>query len=265
MRLAALVLLLGLAAPAAAAPPKRDICPSFAGLDTGPCTTEPGHVTAELLPIDFTHDHGSDQVEDDFLVGHFLVRAGVTSSTELQAEWVPYGHSRVRDRLTGQIERYGRAGDVTIGIRQNFVGPDGQGTGVAIQPFVTLPVGHRPVGAGDWGAGVIVPIAFDLSDAISLTFDPEADAAVDDDGDGRHLAYGGVVSLAAKLSEKLTAQLDYQGFRDRDPSGHSTFHRVAGTLTLQPGKTFALFSTAALGLDRDAPDLQLFVGVARLF
>lgn len=260
-----LMLMAGMAAPALAAPATRDLCPSLAGLDTGACTLDAGHVQVESDPIDLTHDRMADRTEDRLLIGHMLLRYGLGDTTEVQAEWAGVGRVRDRDRTTRRTSHRHRAGDATLAVRQNLRHPDGSGFAIAVQPSVTLPVGRQPVGAGDWGAALIVPIQFALTEAVSLTLDPEVDAAVDEDGDGRHLAYGGVFSLGVEFSDRWQGQLDYAAFRDRDPAGHATAHRAAATVQFQPGEGFAVHATAVAGLDRDAPDAQLFVGLARRF
>lgn len=258
-----LIWLAAMAGPALAAPPTREVCPSLSGLDTGACTTEPGQLVAEVLPVDLEHDRQDGETTDTLRLGRALLRAGVGPATEVQVEWLPYG--RVRERTDRVTRHGGRPGDARLGLRQNLRHPDGHGFAVALEPSVTIPVGRRPVGAGDWGAGLVAVVSFDIGETLSVTLDPEAEAAVDEDGDGRHLAYGGVISLAAKLSDAVQAQLDYEGQRDRDPAGHLTSHRAGLSLVWQPDAAFAVFATAAAALDHDAPDSQLFIGVARRF
>lgn len=248
-----------------AAAPVREFCPSRPGLDVGACTVEPGHFQVETGLGDFIHDRDGDGTTDTLLVADTLLRIGLDETSEAQIEWTPFGRVRMRDAATGRVDRAARVGDVRLGLRRNLRHPDGKGTALAVQPFVVLPVGRAPVGAGDWGAGVIVPLSFDLADAISLTLDPEADAAVDADGDGRHLAYGGVVSVGLKLADDLDATVEYAAMRDRDPAGHETERRAAVALAWARGANMAFDVGAIVGLDRATPDLEVYVGVSRRF
>jgi hypothetical protein len=52
-----------------------------------------------------------------------------------------------------------------------------------------------PIGAGTWGAGVVLPAQIFFSRTWSLTLDPEVDAEPNEDGSGRHLAYAMVANL----------------------------------------------------------------------
>lgn len=94
---------------------------------------------------------------------------------------------------------------------------------------------------------------------------PEIDAAVDEDGSGRHLAYGSVVGLTFDLPDSLSSAAELSAFRDDDPSGHSTQMLVGLSLGWQPSDDLHLDIGANLGLNHDSPDAQLYIGVARRF
>jgi hypothetical protein len=132
-------------------------------------------------------------------------------------------------------------------------------------PFATLPVGREPIGAGDWGAGLRVPLSYELDDRFSIELVPEADAAVDADGEGRHLSYGGVAGLETKFGPALTATAEYQFVRDRDPAGHESQQLAGLSLAWQPRDDLQFDVGANGGLDRHAPDVELYVGVSRRF
>ncbi len=259
---AALLLLLPTAAWAQDEP---RFCPNSPSLESSACTTQPGRVHVEATLGDWQLERDADQRIDTVLAGDLLVRAGVGPSTELQLEWTPYGHVRTRDRVAGTVEKQARVGDVTIGVRQNLRNPDGTGLSFGIQPFVTLPVGRSPVGAGDWGAGVVLPVTYDLTDTINIGTTGELDAAVDEDGHGRHVQGSAVAAVAITFSDAFSATLEAQVTRDDDPSGATT-QAVAGLgclWTVAPQRAF--FAEAVGGLNHDAPDVRVYAGIAALF
>jgi hypothetical protein len=254
-----------IAATPAFAKDLRDYCPERPGLDTPPCIVDAGHVSVETALVDWTLERDGQSRTDTVLIGDTLVRVGLTDAIEAQIGWTPYGHVRARDRTTGAIDRTGRAGDVTLGFKASLMNPAGDGTSIAIDPFVTLPVGRVPVGAGDWGAGVRLPIGLSLNDALSLSLTPEIDAAVDEDGNGRHAAYGSAAGINLKFSEKLGGSAELAAFRDDDPSGHSTQTFGALSLGWQPIDDLQLDIGATAGLNTKSPDVELYAGVSRRF
>lgn len=255
------VLLMTAAAPAMA----RDLCPDRPGLGTPACTLDPGRIQIEVGMMDWTRDRQPDSRTDTIIAGDTLLRIGIDNQTEAQIGWTAYGHVRTRDRLTGAVDRNGGTGDVTLAIRRNLANPDGSGLSLAVQPYVTLPTGGSAIGAGDWGAGLIAPVSYDLPGGLQLGVTPQIAAAVDSDGDGRHLMYGSVVGLGFDLSDAVGATMELAAYRDRDPAGHSTQALAGFSVGWQPGDDTQFDAGTNIGLNRDTPDIELYFGITRRF
>ncbi|ARR56945.1 hypothetical protein HY78_27635 [Rhizorhabdus wittichii DC-6] len=257
---------LAMALPAAgAAAEMRDYCPDRPGLGTPACTIDRGHVSVEVGLADWTLDRQAGERDDRLLLGDLLVRYGIGDRTEVQFGWTSFGREHDRDRSAGLRLRESGVGDVTVALRHNLLHPDGSALSVALMPFATLPVGREPIGAGDWGAGFRLPVSYEIDETFALEWVPEVDAAVDSDGKGRHLAYGTVAGVAAKLGPTLSATLEYQFTRDRDPSGHESQQLGGLSLAWQPRDDLQFDIGANGGLDRHAPDVELYIGVSRRF
>lgn len=244
---------------------ERDYCPARPGLGTPACTIAPGRVSIETGILDWQRDDTPDERDDAVLVGDTLARFGLSDTIEAQVGWTPFGRLRTRDKATGRVDAADRVGDVLLGFKANLHNPDGGGFSAAIQPFVTLPVGRAPIGAGDWGAGVVVPVSVDLGDALNLQFSPEMDAATDGDGHGRHLAYGSVVGLGIALADSVGVTVEAQAMRDDDPDGRSTQVYGAVSAAWMPSERLQLDVGTTLGLNRDAADVELYFGISRRF
>jgi len=263
MRIALLAAALLVPAVAHADDQDRDYCPARPGLGTPACTMAPGQVSVETSLADWTLDKQGVDRTDTVLIGDTSVRIGLNDTIEAQVGWTPLGV--VRERAGGAVNRATRTGDATLGLKANLRNPDGSGLSIAVQPFVTLPIGRAPVGAGGWGVGLVVPVTYDLSKTVNLEITPEVDAAVDQGGRGRHLAYSGVVGVGIALDDKLTFTLEDQLVRDEDPSGSTTQDLASASLAWMPRKTLQLDIGAVAGLDRNAPDVELYAGIARRF
>ncbi|UAK26091.1 transporter [Sphingomonas nostoxanthinifaciens] len=248
-------------------PKLRDLCSDRPGLDTPACTVDPGHLQVEVGLGDWTLDKQPDQRTDTIDAGQIALRYGVGATTEVRLGWTAYGNVRQRDRLTGEIDRTSGIGDVTLGLKQNLRHPAEKsgGLAVALLPFVTVPVGHRQVGAGDWGGGLIVPTSYKLNDTVSLELSPEVDAAVNQSGDGRHLSYGSAMGVQVHLSKTIRLTPELQFVRDRDPAQRATMSRAALSLDVQPQKLTQLDVQAVAGLNHNTPAVELSFGVSRKF
>ena len=260
--LAALALCL-VAAPAWAQ--ERDYCPARPGLGTPACTIAPGRVSLETGLLDWQREDASGERQDTIVLGDTLVRIGVADNVELQAGWTPWGRTRTRDTTTGATASADGIGDALLGLKVNLANPDGGGLSFAVQPYVTLPIGGGAMGAGDWGGGIVAPVSYDLSDALNIQFSPEIDAAPDGDGSGRHFAYSGTVGLGVSLTSSLGGTVEFQAARDEDPAGHST--QLLGALSFgwMAADNLQFDVGGSVGLNRDAPDVELYFGFSRLF
>ncbi len=246
-------------------PTKPRFCPNRPTLGSSSCTTEPGRIHVELSLLDWQRDDRSDGREDRVLVADLLTRIGVGDKTEVQVGWTAFGHDRERDKQMGEVDRTDGVGDVTLALRQHLAGQEGRPFSLGVQPFVTLPVGRYPVGAGTWSAGVIVPLQYDLTKTVAAQVTVEGDAAANESGSGRHLAYSGIVGLRYKLTEDVSLVGELELERDRDPSGHETHALAAGSVAWKPTKTFQIDAQAVAGLNRTSPDIRLILGGAVLF
>ena len=242
---------------------ERDYCPDRPGLGEPACTMAPGRVSVEAALGDWTLDKQGGDRTDTVLIGDTTVRVGLSDTIEARIGWTPLGV--VRERSGGMVDRAARVGDVTLGLKANLANPDGEKFSVAVLPFVTLPTGRMPVGAGDWGAGVLLPISYDLSKTVKLELVPEVDAAVDQDGRGRHLAFSSVVGVNVDLSDTVTLAIEGEAIRDNDPAGRTTQYFAAASLAWMARKNLQLDIGAVAGLNRDAPDVELYAGISRRF
>jgi hypothetical protein len=188
-----------------------------------------------------------------------LVRVGLTDSTEAELGWTPYVHQRSRAGSSAST------GDVTVAFRQNLHHPDDSGFAIALEPFATLPVGSAPGGAGDWSAGLVVPANFDLGHGLSLQSTAQIAAAVDGDRHGRHFAAGEVVGLGIDLSTALGLTLEVEADRDDDPAGATTQGYAGVSLAWGVSEDLQLDVGALAGLNASAADAEIYAGVSRRF
>lgn len=252
------------ATPVLAADDTR-FCPTRPSLGGSSCTTEPGQLHVEYSLLDWQRDDQPDQRNDRVVAADLLTRLGVGKDTELQFGWTAFGHDRTRDRATGAVDTVDATGDVTFALRQRLTGQEGQPFSAGVQAFVAAPTGRYPVGAGTWAAGVIVPVEYDLTRKLAVSFTGEADAAANGAGDGRHLAYSGIGTVGYKLTDTVSTYAELSIQRDDDPAGGQTIALAAFSTAWQPTKIVQFDVQAIAGLNRASPDIRLVFGGAILF
>lgn len=257
-RCAALVLLLAGTAPAQAG--EREFCADRPGFDTPPCTLAPGVVMVETGQAAIAHTGGGGAIDDTLTFGDLLVRVGVAQSAEIEVGLTSFVRDRQRDASGVSTTR--GVGDMVVAVRRGIAGPNGP---IALHAFVTLPTGKAGVGAGDWGAGLIVPMQFDLGRRFQLVLSPEIDAAVNASGSGRHVQYGSAIGLSHPLSKAVSLTGEVAAFRNDEPTGHETLAQAAASLAWQVSTNWQLDLEGDAGLSKAAPDYQFKLGFAHRF
>ncbi|WP_341207461.1 transporter [uncultured Sphingomonas sp.] len=261
----AVALSIAIGTPAAAqdAPGVR-FCPNRPSLGASGCTTVPGQVQVELSGIDWERNDDGE-TREDLIRSEVTARIGLTRNSEAQIGWTPLGTLRSRDKASGEVMRQTGVGDVTLGWRRALSHPDGKKLSAAVQPYVTLPVGHSGIGDGDWSAGTVLPVFWRINKKWSVDFTGQLAAAVDEDRHGRHFDATGVFGIGYALTDGVTANAELSVERDQDPAGHVARTLAAASVAWKPTKRTQLDVLAVAGLNHDAPDARVAFGGALLF
>ena len=254
-------LLLLAAAPAIAQ--DDTLCSDRPGKATPSCTVSPGTLQIETSALDWTHDKAQGVRTDTLLFGDTLVRYGVGADTEVRLGFTPYVRERTRDG--GGVSIADGFGDVGVSIKHRLLDGGDEGISVAALAFVSLPVGSDAVSAGTVAGGLAVPVDVPLPGGWALNATPTIEAAADEDGDGRHLSYAGVVALSHPVTATLDATGEFFVQRDADPLGHTTQATADLLLAWQPLASWQFDVSTYLGLNRDTPDVEVLGGFTRRF
>lgn len=247
------------AAPAHAE--EREFCAERPGQTTPPCTLEPGRAMIETGIAQWSRESDPTLRTDTLTLGSSMLRLGLTERLEAQIGWTPLGIIWERDAASGMTTRRTGAGDATLGLAYGLAGANGP---LALQGFVSLPTGGKAIGAGDWGAGVRLPVAVAMG-GVQVGLTPEVDAAVNGSGKGRHLAYGGAAGVGVPLAERFQLGVDVALFRDDDPDGASILANAGLSLAWQAGANTQFDIGGTVGLTTASPDATLYLGLARRF
>ena len=240
----------------------QDFCAERPGQTTPPCTIEPGRFMLEVAAVSWNLTRDVGQRTDTVQLGGAVMRAGLTPRLEAQVGWTPITLQRVHDRSSGTIMRTSGTGDVSLGFLYGLAGANGP---VGVQGFVTLPTGRSGIGAGDWGAGLRLPVAIKVGPSLQFSLTPEVDAAVNSSGKGRHFAFGAAGGIGFPLSKSLGLGADVAVFRDDDPGGAATRATSSLSLAWQVGGNTQLDIGGIVALNANSPDQTLYFGIAHRF
>lgn len=242
----------------AAAPGLRDVCADRPGKATPPCILDAGHSQIEIGLADAVFRRGHGAHETLTTLGASEIRFGLTPNLEAEVSWAPL----IVDHIRGASDRTG-SGDLTVGLRRALTAPGADGAAVSIQGFVTAPTATHGLGGG-WTGGARLPVSAPLSKTLSLGLTPEVDVVRNASGGGAHLAASNAVSLGRTFG-KASFGVEAWGAVDDDPSGRTYQASADLTAALLVGDSVQLDAGANVGLNRNTPDLELYLGFSRRF
>jgi hypothetical protein len=265
---AALLAALALAvAPAARAQTTqlRDFCAERPGRATPPCIIDPGHVMLEVDVFDVTRDRTGGVTTQATVAFSPHLRVGLTDTVEAGITFVPYTEVRTRGDPTAASKVRG-TGDTEINLKISLMNPSGDGPSVAILPFIMAPTAQHGLGAGGFQGGVIVPVALALPAGFTLTVDPEVDALRDGQG-GVRPAYVMAASLSHAVFPGGTLGVELWSSAAHLADGAQRQATADVILAWIPPRrpNLQLDTGVNVGLTRDTPDVQAYVGVSRRF
>jgi len=162
-------------------------------------------------------------------------------------------------------------GDVVTRLKANLWGNEGGDSAMALIPFVKWPTADAGLGGNNQvEGGLIAPLAFSLASDFTLLFNAEIDGLKNGSGNGRHLNFINLVNLSHPIIENMTGYVELWSDYNKDPIGGSitrqwTLDFAVSWIVWPSFNNLQLDIGANVGLTRDAPDLQLYFGVAQRF
>ncbi len=240
----------------------RDLCPDRPAKGTAPCTVDAGHLQLEIDLADITRDRHQGERDTTRLFASPLIKLGVTDTLDIEAGLTPYIRETIRPG--GSVSG---VGDLTLKAKLNLTGNRDKGLNLALAPFVIAPTATHGLGDGGWEGGLVMATAHDLPHGWSLNITPEIDALRNQDGGGVHPTLSNAVGLTHEIAKGVSATGEVWLSRDLDPAGHT--RQASGDVALAwiPSRSPNLQWDVGLnlGLDRNTPDIQGYIGLARRF
>ena len=213
-------------------------------------TVDAGAWVVEASYLDWRRDKG----DGTYTVMATNLKVGLTDRIDLQTVFDAYTWT---DPATGT----GTEGfsDVTLRLKYNVRGNDGEPTGFAIFPFVKIPT-DTAISNGEVEGGLILPFSMDLKEGVGLGLMAEIDAVHDGVND-YDLEFVHSAVLGFDLTDRLGLFTEYVGI-----SGTTPYQAYASTgLTYSISKDLVLDTGVQIGLNDAAEDVGIFGGFTKRF
>lgn len=253
--------LLGLATPAMA--DDGTICADRPGKTTNPCTVPAAHFQVETALADYTMQNSGGERDTLLTLGETTFKYGVSSDTDIEIDITPW--ARGTSRSHGMHSTVSGIGDTNLIVKHEFTSSSAPFQ-ISAYPFVKIPTARKPAGNGKLEGGLVLPIQYSIGKSpFSITASPEMDWLANSDGHGHHAAMVQAVSFGWQATKKLNLSAELYEQWDWEPEGttvQSSFD-LAGAYVVR--RDLQLDGGVNVGIDRAAPDVEVYFGIAKQF
>ncbi len=226
------------------------------------CSVPKGLIQIEAEGFNWLQSSNGAGRTDQLLFTNPTFKFGLSDSSDIQLNWVPFTTVRSRD-AAGRVTSRSGVGDLTLRFKQRLTGSDGAFQ-LAILPFIKLPTAKSGIGNGKVEGGIAVPINISVPGGWTFTLGPQLDVLADLDGNGRHAGVTGLFNIAKQFG-KFTLYNEIWTSQNYDPAGTVRQYSYDLSLAWLPQPTLQFDIGANVGLNRNTPDLVAYFGISTRF
>ncbi len=223
-----------------------------------PFTADAGHLQLEMDVASFTRNRLDGVKTTEWAIAPFNLRYGVTPRCELGVFVTP--HVRVTEQVRkGPKTTVRGAGDTTVRSKFNFWGNDGGANAFGLMLDLKLPTAADGLGNDKVEGAVTLPVAYEIGagwEGAAMT-----SMEIVHTGTARKAVWVNTITFARDLAENVGGFLELTSAAG-DGAHVATFN--CG-ITRKFGPQLQFDCGLNVGLSRTAPDLTVFVGLARKF
>jgi hypothetical protein len=219
-------------------------------------------VESDLANVTFQRMDGV--TTDTWLAINPTLKYGVTSTLDVEVNIAPVEIVRI-DAGPGADHTYAGVSDLFFRAKWEFLNTTGGVWQAALIPYLKAPTAPIPIGNGKVEGGFILPVTYKISNAVSLTVQPEVDDLADAAGDGYHANAAQTLSLAVSLPRNWTVFGELWGDWNFDPAGEVSQYSadLAAAVLITP--RLQIDGGVNIGLNRATPGVNVYVGASRKF
>lgn len=239
------------------------ICADRPGKTTNPCTVPEGHFQVETALADYTLQNRDGERDTLLTLGETTIKYGVSPDTDIEIDITPW--ARGTSRSHGEHSSVSGIGDTNLIVKHEFTKSSAPFQ-ISAYPFVKIPTAKQPAGNGKVEGGLVLPIQYSIGNSpFSITASPEIDWLANSNGHGHHEAMVQAVSFGWQATKKLNLSAELYEQWDWEPEGTSvqSSFDLAGAYVVRRDLQFD--GGVNIGIDRAAPDVEVYFGIAKQF
>ena len=232
-----------------------------------PWTIDAGHyqVESDLAFYTYDHDNAAHVTQRSWSVPDPIFKAGLTDRVQLDLLFSGlYNHTSLKNRDTGTTRTFEGFGDVSLRTKVNLWGNEGGETAFAVMPYVKLPTDTGHIGSSQVEGGMQAPLAVSAPLDVTVIVMPSFDALKNVNNSGTHAHFSQLINANRSIVPDVTGYVEF--YADESAAGGTaTFYTLDFGLAWQFAPDWQIDGGTYIGLNRAAPDLQTYIGIAHRF
>jgi hypothetical protein len=226
------------------------------------CTVDAGHFQYESDLANYSSLRQGDAQTMTWLILNPTLKYGVTDTLDVEANMTALEILRNQD-TPGESTLRG-VSDLYLRVKYEFINLPNT-LQVAIIPYLEAPTGRAGIGERTVVGGALMPINYEPNSLLTLTLMPQANAAPNSVGTGKHLNTSEVFTLAVNLPRNFTLYTELWADWNIDPAG--TIRQRSADVALAFGVTNYLQVDCGVnrGLNSATPQVQGYLGLSQKF
>jgi hypothetical protein len=230
-------------------------------------TVDAGHFQYETDLLNYSQTNFGGVTTKLYQAFDPVWKFGLTNWADFELQYNGYQNLVATSNATGAVVAKGSGfGDVFVKSKINVFGNDGGSAALAVIPYVKLPSGGPLISNGAVEEGLIAPLQLTLPKDFGLTLMSEVDALKNANDNGRHANFVNLVNLNHPVPgiKNLSAAIEFF-------SSVGTDANTPPVYTLDTALIYLLTPNVQLdagvdsGLNKAAPNLQVFMGLSQRF
>ena len=226
-----------------------------------PVTVDAGHFQYETDLFNYTHSNAGGAATRTYQAFDPVVKVGLTNRIDLELQFT--GYNWIDGTSGGQTFHADGVGDLLLRTKINLFGNEG-GPAAALIPYVKFPTAHQPIGNNTVDGGIILPISYPLPGDFTLLVEPEVDVIRNATNGGHHFNFAQLLNIAHPIGTQVTVYGEIYSSLGTDkftPPIYTADAAIAWVVK----DNLQLDAGVNVGLNRNAPNLQLYTGLSQRF
>ncbi len=232
-----------------------------------PYTVDAGHFQYEADIANWIYDryNAAQVTTSNLLLFDPTLKFGLTRNTDLEFALAPININHATARPSGAESSAFGFGDVYTRVKFNLFGDDGGDYALAVVPYVKAPTAPRSIGNGRWEGGAYAPLVIALPDDWAMDITTEYDRLENAALNGTHGNYANLINFGHPvLAENVTGYVEFWSDVNTD-AGAQTQYTLDFALAWLALDNVQLDAGINLGLNKAAPDAQVYAGISQRF